>query len=65
MKPRALVTVGTIQADTLTDVLRLSAVSAFPAKDALRATTTGYVLAPSPVAGQRVRAGQTVFTIQT
>jgi len=65
VKPRALVTIGTVQADTLTDVLRLSAVSAFPAKVALRATTTGYVLAPSPVVGQRVRAGQTVFTIQT
>ena len=65
VKPRALVTVGTVQTDTLTDVLRLSAVSAFPAKDALRATTTGYVLAPSPVVGQLVRAGQTVFTIQT
>ena len=65
VKPRALVTVGTIQADTLTDVLRLSAVSAYPAKDALRATTTGYVLSPAPVVGQAVRAGQTVFTIQT
>ncbi|MBF9144545.1 efflux RND transporter periplasmic adaptor subunit [Hymenobacter properus] len=65
VKPRALVTVGTVQTDTLTDVLRLSAVSAFPAKDALRATTTGYVLAPTPVVGQQVRAGQTVFTIQT
>ena len=65
MKPRALVTIGTIQTDTLTDVLRLSAVSAFPAKDALRATTTGYVLAPTPVVGQLVHVGQTVFTIQT
>ncbi|GAC1604076.1 MAG: hypothetical protein NVS3B25_33130 [Hymenobacter sp.] len=65
VKPKAIVTVGTIQTDTLTDVLRLSAVSAFPAKDALRATTTGYVLPPSPVVGQQVRAGQTVFTIQT
>ena len=65
VKPRALVTVGTVQTDTLTDILRLSAVSAFPAKDALRATTTGYVLAPSPVVGQLVRAGQTVFNIQT
>ena len=65
VKPRAIVTVGTVQVDTLTDVLRLSAVSAFPAKNALRATTTGYVLAPSPVVGQVVRAGQTVFTIQT
>ncbi len=65
VKPRALVTLGTVQTDTLTDVLRLSAVSAFPAKDALRATTTGYVLPPTPVAGQQVRAGQTVFTIQT
>ncbi|MDQ2772524.1 MAG: HlyD family efflux transporter periplasmic adaptor subunit [Bacteroidota bacterium] len=65
VKPRALVTIGTIQTDTLTDVLRLSAVSAFPAKDALRATTTGYVLPPTPVVGQQVHAGQTVFTIQT
>jgi multidrug resistance efflux pump len=65
VKPRALVTIGTVENDTLTDVLRLSAVSAFPAKDALRATTTGYVLAPTPVVGQQVRAGQTVFTIQT
>ena len=65
VKAKALVTVGTIRADTLSDVLRLSAVSAFPAKDALRATTTGYVLAPSPVVGQQVRAGQTVFTLQT
>ena len=65
VKPRALVTVVTVQADTLTDVLRLSAVSAYPAKDALRATTTGYVLSPAPVVGQPVRAGQTVFTIQT
>ena len=65
VKPRALVTVGGIETDTLTDVLRLSAVSAFPAKDALRATTTGYVLAPAPVVGQPVRAGQTVFTLQT
>ena len=63
--PRALVTVGTVQADTLADVLRLSAVSAYPARDALRATTTGYVLGPTPVVGQAVRAGQTVFTIQT
>ena len=65
VKARALVTVGAVQTDTLTDVLRLSAVSAFPAKDALRATTTGYVLAPTPVVGQQVRAGQTVFTLQT
>ena len=65
VKPRALVTVGTVRADTLTDVLRLSALSAYPAKDALRATTTGYVLSPAPVVGQAVRAGQTVFTIQT
>ncbi len=65
VKPRALVTVGAVRPDTLTDVLRLSAVSAYPAKDALRATTTGYVLAPAPVVGQAVRAGQTVFTIQT
>ena len=65
VKPKALVTVGSVRADTLTDLLRLSAVSAFPARDALRATTTGYVLAPSPVVGQPVRAGQTVFTIQT
>lgn len=65
VKHRALVTIGTIQTDTLTDVLRLSAISAFPAKDALRATTTGYVLPPTPVVGQQVRAGQTVFTIQT
>ncbi len=65
VKPRALVTVGPVQTDTLTDVLRLSAVSAYPAKDALRATTTGYVLAPVPVVGQAVRAGQTVFTVQT
>ena len=65
VKPKALVTIGSIQTDTLTDVLRLSAVSAFPAKDALRATTTGYVLPPTPVVGQLVRAGQTVFTIQT
>ena len=65
VKARALVTVGAVQTDTLTDVLRLSAVSAFPAKDALRATTTGYVLPPTPVVGQLVRAGQTVFTIQT
>ncbi|GAB3848687.1 hypothetical protein GCM10028822_11950 [Hymenobacter terrigena] len=65
VKPKALVTIGTVRTDTLTDVLRLSAVSAFPAKDALRATTTGYVLPPSPVVGQQVRAGQTVFTIQT
>ncbi|WP_460503882.1 biotin/lipoyl attachment domain-containing protein, partial [Hymenobacter agri] len=65
VKPRALVTIGSIETDTLTDVLRLSAVSAYAAKDALRATTTGYVLAPTPVVGQQVRAGQTVFTIQT
>ena len=65
VKPRALVTTGTIQTDTLTDVLRLSAVSAFPAKNALRATTTGYVLRPTPVVGQLVHTGQTVFTIQT
>ena len=65
VKPRALVTIGTVEADTLTDVLRLSAVSAYPAKVALRATTTGYVLSPAPVVGQAVRAGQTVFTIQT
>ncbi len=63
--PRALVTVGPVQTDTLRDVLHLSAVSAYPAKDALRATTTGYVLAPTPVVGQLVRAGQTVFTMQT
>ena len=65
VKPRARVTVGLIHNDMLTDVLRLSAVSAFPAKDALRATTTGYVLPPTPVVGQQVQAGQTVFTIQT
>ena len=65
VKPKALVTIGSVQGDTLTDVLRLSAVSAYPAKDALRATTTGYVLTPAPIVGQVVHAGQTVFTIQT
>ena len=64
-RPRAVVTVGAVRADTLADVLRLSAVSAYPARDALRATTTGYVLAPGPVVGQAVRAGQTVFRLQT
>ena len=63
--PRALVTVGFVVTDTLTDVLRLSAVSAYPAKDLLRATTTGYVLPPTPVPGQAVGAGQTVFRVQT
>lgn len=63
--PRALVTVGAVQADTLRDVLQLSAVSAYPAKDILRATTTGYVLSPTPVPGQTVRAGQAVFRLQT
>ena len=65
VKPRAVVTVGAVQTDTLRDVLRLSAVSAYPAKDVLRATTTGYVLAPAPVPGQAVAAGQTVFRLQT
>ena len=63
--PRAVVTVGQVQADTLRDVLTLSAVSAYPAKDVLRATTTGYVLKPTPVPGQVVGAGQTVFRLQT
>ncbi|MFD2784742.1 efflux RND transporter periplasmic adaptor subunit [Hymenobacter rubripertinctus] len=63
--PRAVVTVGRVQTDTVSDVLELRAVSAYPAKDVLRATTTGYVLAPAPVPGQVVRAGQTVFTLQT
>ncbi|MCB2410702.1 efflux RND transporter periplasmic adaptor subunit [Hymenobacter lucidus] len=63
--PRAQVTVGYVATDTLTDVLRLNALSAYPAKDLLRATTTGYVLAPTPVPGQVVRAGQTVFRLQT
>ncbi|WP_345072140.1 HlyD family secretion protein [Hymenobacter fastidiosus] len=63
--PRAVVTVGQVRADTLRDVLRLSALSAYPAKDILRATTTGYVLGPTPVPGQAVRAGQTVFRLQT
>ena len=63
--PRALVTAGVVMTDTLSDVLRLSALSAFPAKDLLRATTTGYVLSPTPVPGQVVRAGQTVFRLQT
>ncbi|WP_161599480.1 efflux RND transporter periplasmic adaptor subunit [Hymenobacter nivis] len=65
VKPRAVVTVGAVQRDTVADVLRLSALSAYPAKDVLRATTTGYLLAPVPVPGQRVAAGQTVFTLQT
>ena len=65
VKPRAVVTVGRVQTDTVTDVLELRAVSAYPAKDVLRATTTGYLLAPVPVPGQVVRAGQTVFTLQT
>ncbi|MBC6989664.1 efflux RND transporter periplasmic adaptor subunit [Hymenobacter sp. BT491] len=62
---RAAVTVGRVQPDTVTDVLHLSAVTAYPAKDVLRATTTGYLIAPVPVLGQRVGAGQTVFTLQT
>jgi multidrug efflux pump subunit AcrA (membrane-fusion protein) len=65
VQPRAVVTVGQVQTDTLSDVLQLSAVSAYPAKDVLRATTTGYLLAPVPVVGQHVGAGQTVFTLQT
>ncbi|SET09417.1 efflux RND transporter periplasmic adaptor subunit [Hymenobacter actinosclerus] len=65
VQPRAVVTVEQVQTDTLTDVLELRAVSAYPAKDVLRATTTGYLLAPVPVPGQRVRAGQVVFTLQT
>ena len=62
---RALVTVGHVRRDTLTDVLHLTAVTSYPAKDILRATTTGYVLRPVPVPGQRVRAGETVFRLQT
>jgi multidrug efflux pump subunit AcrA (membrane-fusion protein) len=62
---RAAVTVGRVRADTITDVLHLSGLTAYPAKDLLRATTTGYLLAPVPVPGQLVRAGQTVFTLQT
>ena len=64
-KPRAAVTVGTVATDTLTDVLRLTGTSAYPAKDVLRATATGYVLAPVLVPGQHVAAGQTVFRLQT
>ena len=64
-KPRAVVTVGTVQTDTVRDVLQLAAVSVYPAKDLLRATTTGYVLRPGPVPGQRVRRGEVVFTLQT
>ena len=64
-KPRAVVTVGTVQTDTVRDVLRLSAVSVYSAKDLLRATTTGYVLRPGPVPGQRVGQGEVVFTLQT
>ncbi|SMB95266.1 hypothetical protein SAMN00120144_1903 [Hymenobacter roseosalivarius DSM 11622] len=63
--PRAAVTVGQIRLDTIREVLHLRAISAYPAKDVLRATTTGYLLAPVPVPGQVVRAGQTVFTLQT
>ena len=63
--PRAAVTAGSVRRDTLTDVLTLRAISAFPAKDVLRAPTTGYLLAPVPVPGQVVRAGQVVFTLQT
>lgn len=62
---RAAVTVASVQTDTVSDVLHLNAVSAYPAKDVLRATTTGYVLAPVPVVGQQMRAGQTAFTLQT
>ncbi|RSK50045.1 efflux RND transporter periplasmic adaptor subunit [Hymenobacter rigui] len=62
---RAAVTVGYVAADTVADVLHLSGVTAYPAKDVLRATTTGYLMAPVPVPGQQVRAGQTVFTLQT
>ncbi|WP_048825744.1 efflux RND transporter periplasmic adaptor subunit [Hymenobacter sp. DG25B] len=65
VRARPAVTVVHVQTDTVSDVLHLSAVSAYPAKDVLRATTTGYLLAPVPVPGQRVRAGQTVFTLQT
>ncbi|WP_171025804.1 efflux RND transporter periplasmic adaptor subunit [Hymenobacter jeollabukensis] len=62
---RAAVTVGHVQTDTVTDVLHLTGLTAYPAKDILRATTTGYLVAPVPVPGQRVGAGQTVFTLQT
>lgn len=65
VQARPAVTVVHVQTDTVSDVLHLSAVSAYPAKDVLRATTTGYLLAPVPVPGQRVRTGQTVFTLQT
>lgn len=62
---RAAVTVGRVQTDTVTEVLHLNGVTAYPAKDILRATTTGYLVAPVPVLGQRVGTGQTVFTLQT
>ncbi len=65
VRARPAVTVVQVHTDTVSDILHLSAVSAYPAKDVLRATTTGYLLAPVPVPGQRVRAGQTVFTLQT
>jgi hypothetical protein len=63
--PKALVTVGQVQADTLRDVLQLSAVSAYPVKEILRASTVGYVLGPTPVVGQAVGSNQTVFRVQT
>lgn len=65
IKARAAVTVGHLQTDTVTDVLHLTGLTAYPAKDVLRATTTGYIMAPAPVPGQQVGAGQTVFTMQT
>jgi len=64
-RPRAVVTVGTVRQDTVREVLTLSAISAYPAKDILRATTTGYVLGPAPVPGQRVRGGELLFRVQT
>ena len=63
--PRAAVTITRVRADTVADVLHLSGLTAYPAKDVLRATTTGYLLAPMPVPGQHVGAGRTVFTLQT
>ncbi|RYU83326.1 efflux RND transporter periplasmic adaptor subunit [Hymenobacter persicinus] len=65
IRARAAVTVGREQTDTVTDVLHLTGLTAYPAKDVLRATTTGYLVAPVPVPGQRVGTGQTVFTLQT
>lgn len=62
---RTPVTVTTVETASLDDAIELNATSSYQQSNFIKASANGYLRSVNVRLGQRVRAGQTAFTLQT